>query len=70
MSENRTLAKEREDRSRSMGKKYKKKQERVSRRNATQEDLESLDFTLSQPKPEMGKEVGRRRAHSLDDRAK
>ena len=34
------------------------------------EDLQSLGFTPSLAKPEMGKEVGRRRARSQDDRAK
>ena len=34
------------------------------------EDLQSLGFTPSQAKPEMGKDVGRRRTHSYDDRAK
>ena len=37
---------------------------------ALQEDLESLGFTPSLAKPEMGKEVERRRARSQDDRAK
>ena len=31
---------------------------------AFQEDLQSLGFTPSMAKPEMGKQVGRRRAHS------
>ena len=33
---------------------------------ALQEDLQSLDFTPSLAKPEMEKEVGRRRARSYD----
>ena len=37
---------------------------------ALQEDLQSLGFTLSLAKPEMEKEVERRRARSYDDRAK
>ena len=37
---------------------------------AFQDDLQSLEFTPSLTKPEMGKKVGRRRAHSQDERAK
>ena len=35
-----------------------------------QEDLQSFGFTRRLAKPEMGKEVGRRRACSLDEKAK
>ena len=37
---------------------------------AFQEDLQSLGFTPSLAKPEMGKGVGRRRARSEDERVK
>ena len=37
---------------------------------AFQEDLQSLGFTPSQAKPEMGKKVGRRRARLYEYRAK
>ena len=37
---------------------------------ALQHDLQSLGFTPSLAKPEMEKEVGRRRARSLDERVK
>ena len=33
-------------------------------------DLQSLDFIPSLAKPEIGKEVGRQRAHSQDDKVK
>ena len=35
-----------------------------------QDDLQSLGFTPSLAKPEIGKEVGRRRACSYDERVK
>ena len=37
---------------------------------ALQDDLQSLGFTPSLAKPEMGKEVGTRRARSYDERVK
>ena len=37
---------------------------------AFQEDLQSLDFAPSLAKSKVGKEVGRRRAHSYDERMK
>ena len=42
----------------------RRKHERVSGPKALQDDLQSLNFTPSLAKPEIGKEVGRRRAHS------
>ena len=42
----------------------RRKHKRVSGRKAHLEDLESLSFTPSLAKPEMGKEIGRRRARS------
>ena len=42
----------------------RRKHERVSGRKSSQDDLQSLGFTPSLAKPEMGKEVGRRRARS------
>ena len=35
---------------------------------AVQEDLQCFGFTPNLAKPEMGKDVGKRRAHSYDDR--
>ena len=35
-----------------------------------QDDLQNVGFTPCQAKPEIGKEVGRRRARSLDERVK
>ena len=37
---------------------------------ALQDDLQSLDLSHSLANPEMGKEVGRRRARSYDDKVK
>ena len=37
---------------------------------ALQDDLQSLGFTPSLAKPEIGKEVGRQRARSSDERVK
>ena len=37
---------------------------------ALQDDLQSLGFTPSLAKPEIGKEVGRRRARSIEKRVK
>ena len=48
----------------------RRKHERVSGLKALQDDLQSLGFTPSLAKPEIGKEVGRRRARSLDERLK
>ena len=42
----------------------RRKHERMSGRKALQDDLQSLGFTPSLVKPEIGKEVGRRRARS------
>ena len=42
----------------------RRKHKRVSGRKSLQEDLQSFGFTESLAKSEMGKEVGRRIAHS------
>ena len=48
----------------SFPRKCRKKHERVSGRKSSQDDLQSLGFTPSLAKPEMGKKVGRQRARS------
>ena len=59
----------------SLPRRCRRKHERVSKCKTLQDDLQSLGFTPSLAKPEkgkgeMGKEVGRRRTRSQDDRAK
>ena len=48
----------------------RRKHQRMSRRNTLQDDLQSLGFTPSLAKPEIGKEVGRQRARSQEKRVK
>ena len=49
----------------SLRKRSRKKHDQVSGPKALQGDLQSLGFTPSLAKPEIGKEVGRRRARTI-----